>query len=177
MRKLYLVLSIVALTLGLASATFAHERANVYRVDLNELNDSGVTGKATLIQQGDDLRVHIVARGLEANILHRQHIHGLEHHENATCPGREADTDSDGLVDLIEGLPFYGPVLLGLEPFPTADARGKITFNESYMIKNMDLQHLEDEVIVLHGMTVDGAYVATLPVACGQIMQRSGGHR
>ena len=32
-----------------------------------------------------------------------------------------------------------------------------------------DLADLTDEAIVMHGMTVDGNHVPTLPVACGQI--------
>ena len=139
-----------------------------YTADIMALNNSGVMGKATLTLEGDMLTVHIMASGLEANKLHPQHIHGfMEKNKNAVCPPMSADTNGDNLVDLGEGLPFYGPVLLSLNPFPTAPD-GTIDYTMTFPVTAAMLP-LQNNVIVLHGMTVGGEYVATLPVACGSI--------
>ncbi len=140
--------------------------AEVYQVDLNELNGSGVDGKIVLILKGDTLKVKIQARGLVPNALHPQHIHGLEGSTNATCPPPAA-AGADGVLTLVDGLPFYGPVLLSLLPFPMAE-NGTINYHQTFTVDG-DLLDLSDEAIVLHGGFVDGEYVATLPVACGEI--------
>lgn len=143
-----------------------------YTVDLNSLNSSGVSGTATLTVSGDELTVTITASGLTPDMLHPQHIHGFKDNKgNATCPPMSAAGD-DGLLTLVDGLPFYGPVLLPLTPFPTdPDGDGEIFYEESFTLSELefDLKPLQNRVIVLHGMFVDGVYVATLPVACGAI--------
>jgi hypothetical protein len=136
-------------------------------IELAALNGSGVSGTATLSQTGDQLMVVIEAAGLEADQPHAQHIHQPEDGSPATCPGPDADGDGDGVVSLEEGLPSYGPVALALEPFPSADADGVVSFDETLTV-GQDLG-LENDAIVLHGLTVDGEYVATLPVACGTV--------
>lgn len=161
--------------------------AEIYTVAFGDLNDSGVSGSSLIIRNGDKLTVRVHAEGLEPNMVHPQHIHGLDSSENATCPPPSADTNGDGIVDLEEGAPFYGPVLLELyvpvDDFPVADANGTISFERTFtlgetefeeegeVISLSELSPLENRTIVLHGMTVGGEYIATLPVACGQIMQ------
>ena len=140
--------------------------AEVHQVRLTELNDSGVTGKAVLVQKDGTLRVKLHARDLVPSMLHPQHIHGLEGSTNATCPPPSAAGD-DRVLTLVDGLPFYGPVLLPLTPFPMAD-KGTINYHETFEVDG-DLADLSDEAIVVHGGYVDGEYVATLPVACGEI--------
>lgn len=148
----------------------------VFTAEVDPLNNSGVSGHATLILEGKKLTVKIHAEGLEADSPHPQHIHGLEDNKDATCPTRSADENDDGLIEIGEGLPFYGPVLLPLEPFSTA-ADGTIDYEHTFMlgegetIAERDLMPLQNRVIVLHGMTVDGEYMATLPVACGEIKE------
>ncbi|WP_296622194.1 hypothetical protein, partial [Marivirga sp.] len=134
---------------------------------------SGVMGTAELWLDGDQLTVTIQASGLEPDMLHPQHIHGFTaNNANATCPPMSADSDGDGLIELGEGLPFYGPVLLPLMPFPMAE-NGTIDYTETFTVEG-DVLPIQNNSIVLHGMTVDGLYVATLPVACGAIMPKRG---
>jgi len=140
--------------------------AEVSQVQLTELNDSGVTGKAVLVLKDGTLRVNLQARNLVPGMLHPQHIHGLAGSTNGTCPPPSAAGD-DGVLTLEDGLPFYGPVLQPLTPFPMADS-GKISYTETFSVEG-DFADLSDEVIVVHGGYVDGDYVATLPVACGEI--------
>jgi hypothetical protein len=150
-----------------------------YRADLTTLNDSGVTGTAnlTLDEALGQLTVRITASGLEADLPHPQHIHGrVDDAGNAldsTTPTPERDTDDDGFVELAEGLPDYGPVLLPLtappggavEDFPTA-SDGTIDFTQTYDLGDSatfaegfgvdQLLPLDLREIVLHGMTVSG---------------------
>lgn len=140
-----------------------------YKATLQAINNSGVSGTAMLWLQGNMLTVQIDAMGLEANKLHPQHIHGFtDNNKNSTCPTWSADTNGDGIISLAEGLPSYGPVLLSLTDFPTADANGEIHYMQKFTIDGSVLP-LQNRAIVLHGLTLNGQYVATLPVACAQI--------
>jgi hypothetical protein len=139
-----------------------------FTADLSQLNNSGVTGTVHLALTGDQLKVVLDAQNLEANQQHMQHIHGLAS-GNATCPTASADSNHDGLISFSEGLPFYGAVLVPLEPFPTANASGNVHYEETLTVSASTIGALETRTIVLHGKTVSGAYDATLPVACGQI--------
>ena len=153
-------------------------KAKMYTVEFGSLNDSGVSGTAELSLEGSTLTVTINASGLEANQVHPQHIHGFSDNKgNSTCPPASADTDGDGFVSIPEGAPFYGGVLLTLNPIPTADADGNINFTMTYEYEDgidADLTPLQNRAIVLHGMTVNGEYWAGLPVACGQIQPNQG---
>ena len=148
--------------------------AKMYKAYLSPLNNSGVSGMATLMLEGNMLTVTIEASGLTPNQVHPQHIHGyMEKNKNAKCPPMSADTDGDGLVELAEGAPFYGPVLLSLTPFPTATAAGNIMYSNTFTVEK-ELLPLQNNAIVLHGMMVNGTYWPTLPVACAQIMPANG---
>ncbi len=163
-----------------------------FMANLQPLNNSGVSGTATITVDANTLTVEVMASGLEPNLPHPQHIHGfMDDNRNSTCPTPADDTNGDGFVDLVEGLPSYGPVLLELyvpiDEFPEADAEGNIhytrTFNlgeiefeeEGEVIDYKDLKPLQNRAIVLHGLTVNGTYVPTMPVACGQIMPTNNG--
>lgn len=145
-----------------------------YKVNLTALNNSGVTGTAMLSLDRNMLTVKIDAMGLEPGKLHPQHIHGfMENNRNSKCPSWSDDTNGDGLISLEEGLPSYGPVLLSLTPFPTADANGEIHYMKTFTV-DANLLPLQNRAIVLHGKTVMGEYWPTLPIACGQVMVWNG---
>ena len=140
-----------------------------YMATLSSLNNSGATGTAMLTLDGNMLTVKIDAMGLEPNKMHPQHIHGFtENNRNSVCPPMSADTDGDGLVELEEGVPYYGPVLLDLGPMPMADAKGEVHYMRTFPVDQSWLP-LQNRTIVLHGLTVMNQYWITLPVACGQI--------
>jgi hypothetical protein len=167
-QLLLTLISLLLLAFG-ATAVSAHRGALHYTAPLSSLNDSGVSGVAHLTLDGDQLTVSIQADGFEANRVHPQHIHGFtENKANATCPTEEADANGDGVIDLGEGLPDYGPVLLSLQEFPTAPT-GSVDFEATYTVDARDLGPLQNRAIVLHGLTVNGEYVPSLPIACGQI--------
>ena len=80
------------------------------KAQLSPLNNSGVTGTATVTVTGNKLDASIDATGLLANAPHAAHIHFGETalHE---CPTQDAD-GGDGQLTTGEGLPFYGPVVV-----------------------------------------------------------------
>jgi len=146
-----------------------------YTASLGSLNGSGASGNATVTLDGNDLTVVIVAKGMVANQPHPQHIHGLEDGSNGVCPPPTADTNSDGIISVPEGAPFYGAILLPLEDFPMADANGNVSYTKTFTLgengvpSKEELGTIENRVIVLHGLDNNGEYVATIPVACGQL--------
>jgi len=142
-----------------------------YSVKLYPLNQSGVSGKVEISLKGNNrLKISLEAEGLEPGRPHPQHIHGLNDLSlNATCPGIEADIDGDGLISVGEGFPFYGPIVLPLTPFDLVERDGELEYEAKFSINPESIQPLDKRTIVLHGMTVNGVYIASLPIACGII--------
>lgn len=150
------------------ATTRAAKATHVHIARLKPLNDSGVRGIAIFRIKNGVMNVKVVARGVEASQTHLQHIHGFagETTESVCPPPTAAGTD--GILTLEEGLPFYGPVLLPLEPFPTANAKGQYVYRATFTdLSAVDPLHMR--TIVIHGMTVNGVYEPTLPVACAEI--------
>ena len=163
--------------------------ASVYMADLGELNDSGVRGRAIITVRNGQFDVKVNAVGLESGQVHAQHIHGFTDGMVSACPTPADDANEDGLIQVGEGAPQYGGILVPLDgsldeaeglgdpaTFPTADnGGGAVTYNERIATDDLavngglgfDALSLADHAIVLHGLTVDGEYVLTLPVACG----------
>lgn len=143
-----------------------------FHVMFGALNESGVSGTAELTLDGDQLTVAIEASGLEADATHAQHIHGQDDGSQSICPTPDMAGD-DGVLTLAEGLPAYGGVVIDLQPYPTADADGNITFEETFTLDDPSLD-LSAHAIVLHGMTVGDEFVDSLPMACGVVMPVDG---
>ncbi len=174
MRKTTFLFVFVLLLVMVSSAS-AHRGVRHFTVDLDPLNNSGVDGTAYLSLDGDSLTVTIHATGLEPNRVHPQHIHGHEkpvtqNNGNATCPTSAADVNGDGLVDVGEGVPNYGPVQLVLAPFSTTPD-GTLHYSQTFTdLSGLEpVNTLQTNAIVLHGMSVNGVYSPSLPIACGQI--------
>ncbi len=168
-RGLTLALAAGLLTLpalALASPTY-------YHTTFTTLNNSGVTGTASLSLNNNMLTVHVNARGLMPNMPHPQHIHGTfdsnGNPSQAMTPTSAADTNGDGVIELGEGQTTYGPILIDLSAppggavadFPTAPG-GVINFSYTYdltdssifdgMYGASDVMPLNFREIVIHGM-------------------------
>ncbi|WP_426998086.1 hypothetical protein [Pseudarthrobacter sp. N5] len=192
---------------GIASAQKPAGTGQVFAARLLPLNAGSHTvgdatysipsasGNAVITVNGDDVSVAIDVNGVTSGTLHPQHIHA-----GTTCPDATADGNQDGIhdgfVDVIEGLPLYGPVLVPLDSnlnsfspsldFPVADANGSYSYNQS-----ASKSHLQGELdqalklgsrhVVIHGINPDSPLPAsvkslpglpawaTLPVACGEL--------
>ncbi|HSK95650.1 MAG TPA: hypothetical protein VK891_03455 [Euzebyales bacterium] len=196
------VLLAFVLLLTMAPAATAQtstaQMPTAFRADLKELNGSGVTGTADLTLRGTELELSITAKGTAADLPHAQHLHGVIG-EVSVCPPPEADQDGDGLVSVIEGVPFYGGVLaslttsgdtsadsgLAVDRFPTAGADGTLTYKRTLDLPADVAADLGNLHVVVHGIDLDdsGAYdgearsdlddslplEATIPAACGTL--------
>jgi hypothetical protein len=101
---------------AVASGTTQHHVAaysTTVHARLNTLNNSGVTGNATVKVQGKTVDVYYKASGLARRLPHAAHIHyGAEaRHE---CPTVKDDTNHDFRLNVAEGLPEYGPIAVSL---------------------------------------------------------------
>ncbi len=68
-------------------------------------------------------------------------------------------------------MPFYGPVLVPLGPFPMAMG-GTIDYQETLTVDPSKLRPLENRVIVLHGLRVGGEHADR----AGRLRPDRGGH-
>lgn len=193
MKRLPILLGLM-LAVALPAIAIAGD-GKLYRADLQPLNAgvNGLTasGSATVTLMGNDVSVDIAVTGVNPGTLHAQHIHA-----GTACPSPDTDPNGDGFLDVIEGLPAYGEILVNLDSelssnpagmFPVADASGSYTYSET-----ASRSHLQDEIetalrlgtrhVVIHGVdpatdlpdsvaSLGGlpAWV-TLPVACGELV-------
>ncbi len=180
--------------------------AATYKADLTPLNSEvdgsflDVSGVARVNHDGGDtLTVSIEATGLATNQRHAQHIHGLTGGDSRTPTlADDAAGDDDGVIELFDGIPAYGPVILPLVEadgmFPLVGDDGVLSFSRTYGLTTAmfnagfadgDLFPLEFREIVLHGGVLgaigfdarrdveeaDGTagYKGFLPVAAGEL--------
>lgn len=111
---------LAAATLG-AGAAQAHDpqRADAKNTvtlsaNLTELNDSGASGTATAVIRKERIKhMDVHADGLTPNAPHAQHIHYGNQALNE-CPTLALDSNGDGRLNTVEGIPAYGPVVVSL---------------------------------------------------------------
>ena len=184
-------LATMALATGL-NAQAEPERTQTFTGDLDPLNESGVEGTFTIEQRGQgQIRVTIEATGLEVTPNpHVAHIHGLEGNQAGMCPTPAQDSDDDGFIELAEGVPVYGGIVIPLGDVDP-DNDGVVSYSKTFNLNRSstfadgkdksDLFPIELREIVIHGLTLnsgDGSnggeadgtagYKAELPVACGE---------
>ena len=154
----------------------------IYKVDFASLNNSGVTGTALVTLSPEDdgsqfVNVSIAVEGMESSVAVPQHIHGLFDDDgnpaDSQTPDISADEDGDGFVEVIEGVPNYGDVLLTLVDeegeAPTTNEDGSFSYNYAFDVNDDsnfgspvtmtdyegdDILPLMLREIVLHGVTV-----------------------
>ncbi|MGB3300778.1 MAG: hypothetical protein WBA76_21140 [Phormidesmis sp.] len=200
MKHLSKVLLLSAAIFGFSSVA---AQAASFKADLGALSGSGVTGTA-LLDLSDDhetLTVTTNVAGLEPNQDHVQHIHGLFDASGAIAdsmtPTLDDDADGDGFIELLEGVPKYGPIILPLAVINTPDGNASVTTTYDLTDPTIfgsrpgtdvpfsaaDLMSLTFREVVVHGRSVDagigagtpnevdgtGGYLAVLPVAAGEI--------
>ncbi len=112
------LVTVATLSAGTASGKATDSPSSTKTVsltaELTELNGSGASGTATAIVRNQLIRqIDVQAEGLSPDAPHAQHIHYGNDARNE-CPTLFDDTDGDGLLNTVEGLPAYGPVVVSL---------------------------------------------------------------
>lgn len=196
-----------ALARGGSGGMMSDRSGMLYRANLHPLNvraqqvldpdmEAGgpAHGKAYFRIEGGTLTATVEMNGVEPMMIHPQHIHAADR-----CPPASADTNGDGFIDVIEGVPFYGPILVPLdgdisntvsEPatFPNPGSDTEYFYSEQTSLDALTTAiggplNLAERHVVVHGVDPDTplppsvkslgglpAYL-TLPVACGEIRQ------
>ena len=90
---------------------------------LVSLNGETATGTVTFSLTADEFIARVELEGADPDMPHAQHVHA-----SAACPTAAADTNSDGFIDILEGMPSYGGILVPLDGDISAQAAGSATF-------------------------------------------------
>ncbi len=82
---------------------------------LDELNGSGASGTATAVVRNQRIQhIEVNAEGLTPDAPHAQHIHYGDDARNE-CPSLFLDdANDDGVLNTVEGVPAYGPIVVSL---------------------------------------------------------------
>lgn len=129
-----------------AGATFSATFTVLNQAVLDEellADDAQFRASFTYNAEGEaELTANVSASGVAANTLHAQHIHFAE-----SCPVPEDDTNGDGFIDVVEGVPSYGRIFVPLDgmldasadasTFPVADANGRFTYTSSASLSDV----------------------------------------
>ncbi|MDP8944105.1 MAG: hypothetical protein M3N16_08325 [Actinomycetota bacterium] len=174
MRKLGPGLAVVVLAFA-AGCGDDDATPDDFTANFRALNGSGVKGKATLrhkTDERDELTVDLRASGLTPRRSNSVGIYGFAgKSRRARCPDVSADANEDRVISSDEAASAYGPVLLRLEPRPSASLGGKIEIDGVvYNARRDRTTPFENRVLVIKGGSVGGGpYRPTLPVACATI--------
>ena len=158
------------LALPFAAGPAAAAEGEHYSIELEGLNDSGATGTAMLMLEGNELTVKIESEGLVPGQPHAQHIHGMPDEDtDFMCPTEEADEDGDGFVSTAEGLPAYGAINISLttegdtspdsglavDRFPVADEDGNLEYERTIEVSDEVAEKIKNLHVVQHGIDVN----------------------
>lgn len=183
------------------SAKVASYSYSLDAVQLASVPNSQATGNTRIKSlPNGKVQVTVEVDGLAPFLPHAMHLHGIDGTPmDQGCPHGDADTDHDGLTNVLEGLPFYGGILtsltttgdmtpssaLALDRFPVADASGHLSYSRTFE-NAAALANAGTVQVVVHGLDLNGNGVydfesgpselgaqfpleATLPAVCGGI--------
>lgn len=183
---------IFTMILALSIVSFAHAQtqykadsgSDAYIAEIKEINsqltEDEVSGQAIFIVADGNLSITLAVKGVAPNLMHLQHIHGFISGGAGTFPPATADTNDDGIIDLIETheytgktlIPFNGtPIDLEIksDSYPVANKDGLLTYQITIPLDKLkaaikaeygiDKLALEDRVIFIHGIAEEN----TLP--------------
>lgn len=134
------------------------------------------TGKAEFAIDNGQLTITLVAENLPAGIMHLQHFHGFTTNAVAHCPTADADSNGDGIIDLIETEATSGTTMVPFtadpasmeivtDTYPTASADGRYSYQQTVALDKLqqafaeafdgqDLA-LDHRVVFIHGVMPD----------------------
>ena len=134
-------------------------------------NNSGSKSTAQVTLNGDSMTIKINGTGFTPNSPHAQHFHGsFSDDKDFTCPTSAADADGDGQVNVEEGLPMYGDVMISLttkgdtspksglavDRMPVADADGNLSYSRTIQLPEGAGAKLRNLHVVQHGLDANG---------------------
>ena len=115
--------------IAIPTAAAARPSSSTVTATLTELNSSGVFGTAEVTVTGNRLDAAFTASGLLAGSPHAAHIHFGKTAEHE-CPTQADDGDGgDGQLATLEGLPFYGPVVVSFTLTGDTSARSVLAID------------------------------------------------
>lgn len=181
MKIRFSIIAVVAAVLSLpVIASAAQNTKQTYVAQIRPMNTE-VTGRLTageaqFVVDGDKLTINIDIHGSAPNTVHWQHFHGFKNGNQATCPSASADSNGDGIVDLIETHPSSGKTMVPFDnnpvamdvahgTYPTASNTGTYHYTQTISLKALKdtvANHfdgakldLAKRVIFIHGVPAD----------------------
>lgn len=155
----------------------AESGADAYVAEIKEMNpqltENEVSGQAIFIVADDNISITLAVKGVAPNLMHLQHIHGFISGGTGTFPPSKADTNGDGIIDLLETHEYTGKTLIPLngapidleiksDSYPVANKDGLLTYEITIPLDKLDAAvkeqygidklALEDRVIFIHGV-------------------------
>lgn len=116
----------------------AESGTDAYRAEIKEINPQltkdEVSGQAIFIVADGNLNITLAVRGVAPNLMHLQHIHGFISGGAGSFPPASADTNGDGIIDLMETHEYTGKTLIPFNGDPI-DLEIK---SDSYPVANKD---------------------------------------
>jgi hypothetical protein len=163
-----------------AQASHSSESNGVYVAQLHPMNTKvtglQTTGESRFAIHGDSLTITVRVKGAPPNLTHWQHFHGFTDNHKATCASQSADSNGDGVIDLVETEPVSGTTMLPFidDPismnvadgtYPKASAAGTYEYQRTISLRAMDAafakafhdSHLDFDrrVVLVHGVGAD----------------------
>ncbi|MEO8962053.1 MAG: hypothetical protein ABI325_09235 [Ginsengibacter sp.] len=148
-----------------------------YLAHLQPLNTNitklNTTAEARFVLTRDSMLVTIDVRNAPPGIQHWQHFHGFTDNKAATCATEANDTNSDGIIDVVETEPVSGTTMVpfndqaeemnvGSDTYPKADADGSYQYKARISLEKLrasfkksfgdSLLDLDRRVLYIHGV-------------------------
>lgn len=172
----------------LAQAASQEDPSNeIYSADLQPMNATvaghKTMGKAQFVVHGDELTITVNVKGAPPDITHWQHFHGFNGSVAANCATQAADTNGDGIVDLIETEPVSGTTMVPFDDspsamdvahgvYPQASSTGNYEYRKVVSLKALTAAFakafdgqkldLDKRVVLIHGVPSDTRLPSTV---------------
>ena len=176
-RNIALFGTAVALA-AITGAAAAQDAEGTWTADLTSLNAEAAGGEAAgtavITVVGDMATLQLDATGTPPDIMHLQHIHGFAEGDAVSeCPTADADSNGDGVIDVVETEQAAGTTMVPLDAdpaamdllgdqFPTADASGAYSYSNNLSLSALTSAFeaqfpgqqldLDRRVIFVHGV-------------------------
>ena len=122
------------------------EKTVTLHATLMALNDSGASGTATAIVRNQRIQhIEVHADGLTPDAPHAQHIHYGEQALNE-CPNLSLDSNGDGRINTVEGIPAYGPVVVSLNTTGDTSPDSFLAVNRFPVAENGSYDYSRDNI-------------------------------